>query len=220
MMPRESETHRLIAGSVCLDFANTLNGHGRATGHEYLHDFRDVALWSKHAGLVTPQEASLIVARIDQRPNAHRGLFRRTIRLREAIFRIFHAVAMGSEPPPEDLGLLNNAWRRGQQHACIVPSAGGFAVGWDDQPVLEQIPRSLAACAVDLLTSADVRRIRACAGEACDWLFIDDSRNHLRRWCSMDECGNRAKMRRRRKRARLVRVGKHGRKTGAPKATK
>ncbi len=216
MKPREFETHRLIAGSVCLDFANTLNGHGRAAGHEYLRDFRDVALWSKHAGLVTPHQASLILARIDPRPNTQRVLFRRTIRLRELIFRIFRAMATGSAPRPEDVGLLNAAWREAQQHACIVPSAGGFAVGWDDDPLLEQIPRSLAACAVGLLTSADASRIRVCAGEACDWLFIDGSRNHLRRWCSMDECGNRAKMRRRRKRARLVSVGEPGRKTKAP----
>ncbi len=30
----------------------------------------------------------------------------------------------------------------------------------------------------------------------CDWLFVDTSRNHSRRFCSMQECGNRAKQRR------------------------
>src|SRR5438132_13416280 len=30
----------------------------------------------------------------------------------------------------------------------------------------------------------------------CAWLFLDTSRNHSRRFCSMKECGNRAKQRR------------------------
>ena len=30
----------------------------------------------------------------------------------------------------------------------------------------------------------------------CAWLFLDTSRNHSRRYCSMKDCGNRAKQRR------------------------
>jgi predicted RNA-binding Zn ribbon-like protein len=30
----------------------------------------------------------------------------------------------------------------------------------------------------------------------CGWLFVDESRNGSRRWCSMKDCGNRAKARR------------------------
>jgi predicted RNA-binding Zn ribbon-like protein len=36
--------------------------------------------------------------------------------------------------------------------------------------------------------------VRACGG--CGWLFLDTSKNHSRRWCSMDACGNQAKARR------------------------
>jgi len=42
-------------------------------------------------------------------------------------------------------------------------------------------------------------RIRVCEERLvgrCAWLFLDTSRNHSRRFCSMDECGNRAKQRR------------------------
>jgi predicted RNA-binding Zn ribbon-like protein len=35
-----------------------------------------------------------------------------------------------------------------------------------------------------------------CEGEGCSWLFLDTSRNRSRRWCSMEDCGNRAKARR------------------------
>jgi len=39
-------------------------------------------------------------------------------------------------------------------------------------------------------------RVRECDGAACTWLFLDQSRNRSRRWCSMESCGNRAKARR------------------------
>jgi predicted RNA-binding Zn ribbon-like protein len=81
-----------------------------------------------------------------------------------------------------------------------MAAGDGFQVQWDDHPGLERITRVLAASAISLLTSAEGKRIRACAGDRCDWLFVDGSRNHMRRWCSMDECGNRAKMKRRQRR--------------------
>ena len=40
-------------------------------------------------------------------------------------------------------------------------------------------------------------RVRMCeAPDGCGWLFYDETRNGTRRWCSMKDCGNRAKARR------------------------
>ena len=44
-----------------------------------------------------------------------------------------------------------------------------------------------------LFESPEVARIRHCANAKCLWLFLDDSKNGSRRWCSMQLCGNRAK---------------------------
>ena len=46
------------------------------------------------------------------------------------------------------------------------------------------------------LTSTDLGRLRICANRECGWLFLDTSKNHSRRWCSMADCGSRAKARR------------------------
>jgi predicted RNA-binding Zn ribbon-like protein len=43
-------------------------------------------------------------------------------------------------------------------------------------------------------------RLKACACSECQWAFYDTSRNRSRTWCSMDECGNREKTRRYRRR--------------------
>jgi len=48
--------------------------------------------------------------------------------------------------------------------------------------------------AMALLRGPAIARLGACAG--CGWLFVDTSRAHARRWCSMNACGVRDKMRR------------------------
>ena len=37
-------------------------------------------------------------------------------------------------------------------------------------------------------------RMKACRAEDCRWAFLDTSKNRSRAWCSMDSCGNRAKV--------------------------
>ena len=41
--------------------------------------------------------------------------------------------------------------------------------------------------------SEDFSHVKACEGPACTLLFADHTRGHRRRWCSMAQCGNRAK---------------------------
>jgi predicted RNA-binding Zn ribbon-like protein len=56
----------------------------------------------------------------------------------------------------------------------------------------------VARDALDLATSPAAARLRECADPECRAVFLDASRPGQRRWCSMDECGNRAKKQRRR----------------------
>jgi len=59
-------------------------------------------------------------------------------------------------------------------------------------PILTPVVRA----AVELLTSADIARVRTCADGSCAWLFLDTTRSRTRRWCDMKSCGNRSKVRR------------------------
>ncbi len=201
---REAEIHRLIGGTLCLDFANTANGHVVPPRHEYLHDYRDLILWARHAEVLSPGESKEFLKQAEARSSQVDEAFRKALALRETIFRIFSAVAFRNKPEESDLAQLNKAWQESQCHVQLRSASTGFVLGWDDDPSLEHISRLVAASAVDLLMSGNIKRIRRCAGDHCDWLFLDMSRNHLRRWCSMDECGNRAKMRRRQHRKKII----------------
>jgi predicted RNA-binding Zn ribbon-like protein len=74
----------------------------------------------------------------------------------------------------------------------MVPSTGGL------EPVAHgsrgALTRVLAS--TQTLVRAGVwNRLKVCPDDACAWAFYDESRNRSRRWCSMDVCGNRHKVR-------------------------
>jgi predicted RNA-binding Zn ribbon-like protein len=192
----EAETHRLIGGALCLDFANTLNGHGKPAGHEYLKAYRDLAVWCRRVDILTDRDAESLIGEAARQPAPAAAAFERAIALRETIYRIFSAIAHGAPPGAADLAALNEARSEALAHSQIVPTAGGFALDWTDKAALEWVLWPIALSAADLLTSGNRSHVRACAGQGCDWLFLDTSRNHSRRWCTMDGCGNRSKARR------------------------
>jgi predicted RNA-binding Zn ribbon-like protein len=192
----EAEKHRLIGGALCLDFANTLNGHGQPQSHEYLISYDDLVVWSRRASLLTQAEARQLIQTAGRRSSEAAAIFKRAIGLRETIFRVFVAVAAGGSPQPADIRVLDEARLEALNHTKIDRSLTAFVVDWTDKAALDRILWPIALSAAELLTSNSLNRVRECGGDSCDWLFVDTSRNHLRRWCSMDECGNRAKSQR------------------------
>ena len=71
-------------------------------------------------------------------------------------------------------------------------------------PGLPAVPRALSALAASLATvliTGEVTRVKRCPAADCGWVFWDSSKNRSRRWCSMDDCGARSKMRRYRAKA-------------------
>jgi predicted RNA-binding Zn ribbon-like protein len=81
--------------------------------------------------------------------------------------------------------------------------AGGHRQAGTGSIRLGQVLSTLARDAVALLgaEAEGAQRIRRCAADDCDIVFHDESRTGTRRWCSMQRCGNRAKVRAFRERA-------------------
>ena len=192
----EAATHRLVGGELCLNFANTINGHSRATPHEYLSGYADLVVWGRRAGLLTDAEAERLLRTADEGPSDAADIHRHAIDLRETIFRVFSAQARGRSPKAADIATLNDARLEALNHSAIYSANNGYMIDWTDKSALERMLWPIALSAVELLTSPNLARVHECEGDQCDWLFVDTSRNHLRRWCSMDECGNRAKSQR------------------------
>jgi predicted RNA-binding Zn ribbon-like protein len=131
----------------------------------------------------------------DARPLEAAGVFARAIALRAAITRVFRDIAAGQAPDDGDLELLHTEYLIALGHAHLEMSADAFAWAWPDD-TLDHPLWPVARSAIELLTQGDLRRVKECPGAGdCGWLFYDTSKNASRRWCSMEGCGSRVKMR-------------------------
>jgi len=183
------------SGDLSLDFANTADWSASPEPVEGLNRYEDLLAWGLQAGVLDGPQAQVLLARARTRPQQARATVQQAVRLREAIFRIFSQAA-GEEPAlPDDLGVLNQALQQALPHLRVGPDGEAFAYRWEaGSPELDRVLWPVARAAAELLTSERLERVGRCADDrGCGYLFYDTSRNHSRRWCSMESCGNRAK---------------------------
>ncbi len=182
---------------LCLDFTHTLDSRYDVHPRELLKDYSDLVLWGQYVDILKDDEARSLHEEATSHPVEATAALERAIVLREAIYRIFLAIAEDATPQEVDLATLNAALSEAMSHTRIVAKDGSFAWDWagreiDFNSILWQVVRSAA----DLLTDEELDAVRACAAEDCRWLFVDTSKNRSRRWCDMKTCGNRSKARR------------------------
>ncbi|MER5650734.1 CGNR zinc finger domain-containing protein [Streptosporangium sp. NPDC002524] len=177
---------RFDAGTLCLELLVT-GGEGELAQWERLHTPGDLAAWIPHsrAGLGDLVQVSA-------------GDLAATLRLRAALQRLASAAASGSRAfPAADLATLNEAAAAPPPVPVIGPA---LERSWASPVTGAQFLSAVARDAVEVFGGPALDRIRTCGGERCSLLFLDTSRPGARRWCSMDRCGNRHKLRTRRDR--------------------
>jgi predicted RNA-binding Zn ribbon-like protein len=186
----------LHGGAPCLDFANTVGW--RPTSHPFdgLRTYDDLIEWGRNAALLAPWEADRLRAQADIDRPGTTAILRDAVALREAIFRLFVALAHGAAIDAGDLATIETVWQAGLSRSALARDADDFAFRLpDDADALARPLWKLAASAAQLLVSGDWRRVRLCQGDDCGWLFLDTTRNGSRRWCDSATCGNRARVR-------------------------
>jgi predicted RNA-binding Zn ribbon-like protein len=118
--------------------------------------------------------------------------------LADAIARVAIARTREVSAAPDDIDIVN-------LYAAMpdVPPSltGGRRQAGAGTVRVAQALSSVARDAVDLFGERGAGRIRSCAASDCHMVFYDGSRSENRRWCSMQRCGNRAKVRAHRQRA-------------------
>jgi predicted RNA-binding Zn ribbon-like protein len=107
---------------------------------------------------------------------------------REPAFRDALRALLADKGDPEAIAALNAA--AGQARLAVRFDPGGAARLEGDGLVA-----SMLAIIARAQADGTWPRMKACRAEDCGWAFYDRSRNRSRAWCSMSECGNRAKAR-------------------------
>lgn len=192
----------LSGGHLALDFANTVDGsRSRPKPHEHdpaehLRTYHDLLDWASQAAVISETERRRLARIAADRPADAAATHRRSIELREAIFRVFDARSGERTEPNDAIAIIDREDRAARAHRMLRKRDGSIAYTWQEGDDLGRPLWPVAVAAAELLTSPEVSVVKECASETCDWLFVDRSRNRSRRWCDMSDCGNRAKARR------------------------
>jgi len=161
-----------------LDLMNTV-----VQGEETWHTDADVVAWLAAIG---ERGASPAPGRPGELLAAARAL-RETIR---------GAVTARKAGGRVDAAALNAALAHARRHMVLVEESGdGLSLQAQyaaDTP--QQLLAPLAEAAAHLLATADFTLVRKCEDHACTLWFLDRTKSHRRRWCSMALCGNRNKV--------------------------
>ncbi|MEE4015542.1 CGNR zinc finger domain-containing protein [Roseibium sp. FZY0029] len=189
-----------VAESPALDFLNSVAAP-RSERYDWLETGPDLLDWLIAAGLAS--ESELAPFRKVATASALEEARQEIVTFRER-FRPFVEEVCGSQLTDAAhpvIAEINAILARGARFLEIAPAtrsddpASQPLVLLDRHPLTE--PRDLivriAFAAARLIAEADFRYVRNCEGPTCTLYFLDISKNHKRRWCSMEVCGNRAK---------------------------
>ena len=189
--------HKLIGGALCLDFINTVNGHNRSTSNEYILNYYDLILWARHSKMYDQNVTDSLIQESIHYPKKSEQIFHQAIELRETLFSIFSSLYYQKPVPKYAMKFLTDIHHKGLKSSYLTQKRDCFKWEQKSDNNSEVVLWSITLSATRLLTSESLKWVRECSGSDCDWYFIDTSRNHQRRWCSMEDCGNRHKMKQR-----------------------
>lgn len=178
---RDGQRFRFDAGALCLELLLTGGPGPVAARYEVLDRVEGLLDWVRECRLppgldVTVTDGELAAVR----------------EVRDALWGIALARAGGAAPDPDEVALVNAAAAEPPLVALIAADGTrAWAPGATGAGLLATVARD----AVELLTGPYADRVRTCGADDCALVFADTSRPGRRRWCSMDRCGNRHKVR-------------------------
>lgn len=195
---RPIQTTGRIGGVLCLDLINTVGELDKKTGKpaERLNTYDDLLTWSIEGEIETEETGKQMKEAAAKRPDDTERALHRAREIREMLYRLFGRVAEQKRPVERDLQDFNRVYSEVAAQTYITPQNDGYIWAWREDDALDRMLRPVIRSAAELMTSPDISRVKACAGQDCRWLFLDVSKNKSRRWCDMKDCGNRHKARR------------------------
>ncbi len=178
-----------IAGHPALDFVNTAEERRHPEAGDALLTPADLRHWGQRYGLITRSAA---------RHEDDGAELEQAIDARELLYAMFFARVHTRPLPPGTPARLGELAASAYGAARLQPRPDR-TVSWSwSRSELATIRHIAVTTGIELLHTAPSPRLKQCPGEHCGWFFHDTTKRGNRRWCSMDECGQDAKNRKRR----------------------
>jgi predicted RNA-binding Zn ribbon-like protein len=194
-----------VAGDASLDFVNTVDWTTHGFEFERLTSYERFVEWALAAEIVSRTAAQQLGRAARSSARRAQAAYRRVMWTRWVLQRLFFAITSRS-PNPQALADFNDLLGDALAHMRLERPRGSRGLR-DSLPLVRSwhhTARELESPlwpvvwhAGALLISDEIVRVRVCAAEDCGWMYVDRSRNGLRRWCQMETCGTRVKNQRR-----------------------
>jgi predicted RNA-binding Zn ribbon-like protein len=179
----EGTSYRFDPGALCLELLTT-GGPGAYARWEVLHDPGALRDWTARSRLrPTP-----VLRLTGEDVTAARGL-------RDALWRMATARVEGDPPPADDVAVVNTAAAAPPLVPVLDARPAADGRRWAAPATGAHLLSTVARDAVEVFGGPLAGRIRECGAHDCKLVFLDTSRPGRRRWCSMERCGNRHKIR-------------------------
>lgn len=187
---------QLVAGHPILDFVNTLDWRFREEGsEELLKSYDDLLRFAEQSMLLSSSQAKRV--RRAAKTGTADLVLARCIELREATAQVLYSILNERNPSSTQMKILERHFKEMHLHRSLDWKNAQMEWGFSEVKDLVELPLWLLSLSTsDLMVSEQMLRLRSCDNQKCNWLFLDTSKNHTRRWCDMKICGNRMKARR------------------------
>jgi len=192
---------KYVGGDPAIDLINTVDWTSRGPEADRLERFEQLLQWAEGAGVIDGAGERRLRRMGAKHPRAASTALGYALQARDVLHDLFSAIARGEPvaPPLARFNRLLHEALAGLEMAPDQRSDTGYRWHWRGE---ESEPRAVVWrvlwSGASLLGSDEIGNIRVCDSEDCGWMFVDRSRNGLRRWCQMRTCGTLEKTRRRR----------------------
>lgn len=191
------EIMTLDGGLPCLDFVNSGYDTQRNVIVERLHSYTDLLVLTQRLALLDNDTIAELKKKAEVCQLEAQQALHDARRVRQEMFALFVALAQGKleQLLPKALETFNDQLARAQSNRELAIQNGQPVMAWTSGTVQLQQPLwAYVLSAQELLLKQDHHFIKQCSG--CQWLFLDQTKNHRRKWCDMQSCGSSEKSRR------------------------
>lgn len=188
----ETEKFSLIGNNLFLDFVNTKKMRG-GNPFETLETFADFVRWTLAVGLLEIEPAEELIDKWKDETSTGNFL-REAVKFRNILREMAENIANGKVVSNSAIAAINEKLEKQSGHTEIEKTELGFEKRFRiDLNEPSKLLQPIAESAADFLCYGDFNLLRKCENSACVLYFLDTTKNHRRRWCSMKACGNQAK---------------------------
>jgi predicted RNA-binding Zn ribbon-like protein len=191
-----ADEFQLVAGHLALDFANTLDyRYDPDRLIDLLPSYERFLVFCRQSGVITATQMRKLLDGLSEFDSQR--VLREVIEFRETLYLLILSAVHGRRPDESHVRALNRVFSEAPAFDEVVWHKRRFVRSVRDVTERPDGPlRLVVQAAVVLITSSDIDNVRECSEKTCRWFFMDRSRNHSRRWCDMQLCGNRSKAKR------------------------